>query len=458
MGEIKVEAFPINKLVALMLEQHPWWTAMIVLLLGLFGIGLSYIILKERLSKKSKDIAETGKLMAETLKSNTESLATAPQIVVAFSTLIENALQKEMVNLDLKIAALLDTEFGKRASEINKNTEHTRNVVRELSQLKDEMEDLETSIKNKAKDISKQLALMKSVLPDYEVWKNVADPELLYRNLTSTDSWSKGKDIVGQIQKLVEDSEERPEQIPAKYIEYTGDWCRKQHQYPLALWFYSRAVKRDPELIGAEVELYSLQAEYVPPERQEALQKLSKIALSDQITLGYIRRVFNVFIEIDKYHELVGLCSELLQKERYRHNNACLSTFLRNRAVAKSSIVLGQRTDDIWEDIREAYRLEPADENNLNVIVGWLLKSKQAQDAIEESKKLIRLGPTDVSYYIFLAQAYALNKQNDLATKVLARAEPLAVSPIDEFKLSDGKSRVEKIIKGNDDSFLEEIE
>jgi hypothetical protein len=250
------------ELVRMLIEIHPIWFVLLIIFVGVSVFGFIYLLLKERFSKRAKDIAEASKLMAESLKQSTESLATAPQIVTSFSTLMENTIKRELADLNQRISYLVNEEFRLKAKILIERGEEAAKFLEEIRRIKDEITKIKETAETQYTQLNKQLTTIQSILPDYEIWKSIADPELLIRRLENMP-WNEGKDLIAQIKKLVEDSEDHPEQIPAKYIERAGDWCRKHNQFPLALWFYEQAGKRDRDRISAKVELNALLAEFV---------------------------------------------------------------------------------------------------------------------------------------------------------------------------------------------------
>jgi tetratricopeptide (TPR) repeat protein len=281
-------------------------------------------------------------------------------------------------------------------------------------------------------------------LPDYALWKDVADPEQLVYKLQLCDSWDAGKDIVGQLQRLVGDSAERPERIPAKFIEAAGDWCRSKNQYPLALWFYDSALDRDPEIFTCKVEYYCLLAEFVPSKRANAIDSLRELALvaRNQATLA---RIFNAFLELQRYAELVQVIDSVIAVDNFREQANIYAMLLRNRAVARRSINRGMITSDALEDIRMAMQLSSGDEDIQWTYAQFLFDDRRYEEAAHIYTKLIGMDPRDIRYYRYLALSYASIGRREAALKVIEVAKEFVSEDRDIVALTNALRQVQAL-------------
>lgn len=441
------------------LQQFPVWSAIILALAAIMLFGTGYLLLKERLSKQAKDIAEAGKLMADTLKQNTESLASAPQIVTSFATLVENTIKRELLGLDQMVSQEIGRQFQVKQRDLEANAEDARSLLREMREMRAQVSAIVSTASEHQQYISEQLTHMQSVLPDYEMYKNVADPETLVSRLSAASSWEDGKDLVAQVKRLVEDSGDAPEQIPSKFIEMAGDWCRERKQFPIALWFYRHSVERDPDRISSRIELNALLAEYVAKDRDESLQQLRTIALGAEHRGLFFGRIFNVFIETERYRDLAELCSELLAQEWVASHPRIRAVVLRNRALANYQLAFKRTTDEVWTDILKAIELTPDDENVLSTRAHWLVETDDfdAAEAIAVCERLIRLDPDDIKYYLLLSRVYALSGDAENARGILDIAEAKAFNPRDQLIVHLSAKQIHQLLRRNDPDFFREL-
>ncbi|HEX9484577.1 MAG TPA: hypothetical protein VF929_08340 [Gemmatimonadaceae bacterium] len=425
--------------------KSPGLAIALVLLLSAGTIAFVYLLLRDRLSKGARDIAEASKLMAESLRYNTESLATAPQIVLAFSSLVESTIKRELIELDGKISSTVAREFQSRATQLEESSTEARSVLQEMKAMRSDILAINRAAVEQQVVLEQELSKIRDVIPDYSVWKNVADPELLVRRLHRAETWDQGKDIVAQLQNLCNSSADAPELIPAQYLEIAGDWCRRHNQFPLALWFYEHAVARDPERISAQVELLALRAEYIYPRREESLRELRQLVVERPRSLNDVRRLLNVLIELERWSDIDEICSALLSNTTYGTHPSDRAIFLRNRAVARRHLAFGHLTDAVWADIRAALSLHPDEENALKVYANWLVEAKQYEEAIKIGRQLVGLDRADVTYYTLLSRAHALNGQIQEARRMLDMAEDVTISPSSQLQIAQQREEVDVI-------------
>ncbi|HEY2291749.1 MAG TPA: hypothetical protein VGM86_13705 [Thermoanaerobaculia bacterium] len=435
------------RLITIILQHYPGWSILLFLLLVISAAGFIFLLLRERFSRRARDIAEAGKLMSDSLRENTESLASIPQIVESFTELVEKTVDRKVMDLDGKISTKVADQLSAKAEVLIQKGEEAAKILAEARDMKESIAKVKAQVEEQQGDLSAQAQAIKAALPDYERWKDIADPELLIRRLSNTTSWEEAKDLLARIENLVETSGDHPEQIPAKFIEVSGDYCRNHNQFPKALWFYEQAVTRDPDRLTAMVELYSLRAEYVPSRRAEALSKLEEIALSKRIRLATLRRIFNVLIEINRYDLLIEMCTKLLEVEFYQFPLAQGSLY-RNRAVARASLNQGMKTEEAWADLKKAYELAPSDQNNLTIFADWLIETEKYQEASEKCLCLLKLDPSDINFYILLSRALSGAGRHNEALAFLDKGEEFAADELDKIKLAEVRLAIQHTLIG----------
>ena len=383
------------------------------------------MLFRETMSEQSIQLAEASKLMSESLKANSETLAPVPSIVKGFSDLIDDRVSIIFQQKSGKLSEDANNRIEdalKKVKESEKKIESTAEEIRslsiELNNIKKKADESLSGLEDKAK----QLSLL---FPDVDKYKNIVDPEYLARMLRQKEDWNAGADIVVRFENLGSGSKDAPEKLPAKYIELVGDWCRKKNQNHLALWFYESAVERDSDRLSAVVELYSLQAEVLPSKREEALRKLNELSRSGKLEFNQVKRIFNVFIELDRYRELSELTSQLESIEKYTKKPINFASLLRNKAVSLEEH-LGYKSPEAWDALEKAVSLSQ-DENVLKIYARWLYETKKFKKAEESLIKLLSMDPRASGYYITLAKIYLEQNEVEKAEKVVSLSEQFVV-------------------------------
>lgn len=449
----------LTELIRMLIEQHPVWASLLFSVFTLLVVGFVYLLIKERFSRHARDIADAGNAMADALKKNAETLATAPQIVQSFSGLVagevERATEAMEREMDEKVSASIAAEFDRRLEEMKLGLAEARRMVDEIGAIKNQVAAVAATAAENEKQLSDVLAEARQVIPSFELWKDVADPMELVARLNDTGTWDEGKEIVRRIQELVASSQDEPERVPAPYIEVVGDWCRRRNQFHLALWFYEQSVQRDPDRLSARVELHALRAEYVPAQREASLRELRQLALDQGSDLGAMGRIFDAYLSTRRSQELAGLYAELTVQERFKESPKAQAFFLRNLATAERSLASNQITPRAWEHISEAYRLDQS-ENVLMLYAAWMMERDEVDfdTAHALCERLLRMDPNDVSYYALLARLYARFHRMEEARRVLAAARGRVDSPEDLMRLRAAEGEIERVAREHDPQFL----
>jgi len=408
------------------------------------------MIFRETMSEQSKQLAEASKLMSESLKANSETLAPVPSIVKGFSDLIDDRVSIIFQQRSGQLSENADKRIEEALKKVQESELKIENTAEEIRLLSIELNNIKKKADeslNGLEDKAEQLSLL---FPIVDKYKNIVDPDFLVRTLTQKDDWNAGADIVVRFENLVNDSKDSPEKLPAKYIESVGDWCRKKNQNHLALWFYVNAVERDSDRLSSVVELHSLRAEVLPKKREEALRKLNELARSGKLDFFQVRRIFNVFIELDRYKELSELTSQLESIEKYTNEPIKFASLLRNRAVSLEEY-LGYKSQEAWDALEKAVSLSQ-DENVLKIYARWLYETKEYKKAEENLIKLLSMNPRDSSYYITLAKTYLETNEIGKAERVIFLAEKFVVDrsgkiSIEAFKMKLPSGNVSAIKK-----------
>jgi len=114
-------------------------------------------------------------------------------------------------------------------------------------------------------------------------------------------------------------------------------------------------------------------------------------------------------MELDKFTELASLTESLIKIERYKNNISSLATLYRNNAVAlkEDSEYI---TDESWDSIIKAVKVNPKDENVIKIYAYWLLEKYQFDKAIIQAKLLLKMSPNQITYYLILGDAFIGNE------------------------------------------------
>ena len=405
---------------ASMLRSKLYSTTLIILVF-IIAASLGYLLFRETMSEQSRQLAEAGKLMSESLKANSETLAPVPSIVKGFSDLIDDRVSIIFEQRASQISGNVNQRIEDALNKVRESEVKIDNTASEIRSLSLELDEIKKKADDSLQELNDKAKQLNLLFPQAEKYKNVVDPEYLIRMLAQAGEWIAGADIVVRFENLVSASKDSPEKLPAKYIEAVGDWCRENNQNHLALWFYENAVERDPERLSAVVELHSLRAEFLPKIREDSLAKLNELSLSGKLDFSQLRRIFNVFIELARYKELSELTKKLENIEKYTRRPDNFASLLRNRAVSLEEY-LGYKSPEAWLALEKAVSLSE-DENVLKIYASWLYETKQYSKAEESLLKLLRMDPRDSSYYIILAKTYLERGDIKKAEKVILLAE-----------------------------------
>ncbi|AWK86232.1 DUF4062 domain-containing protein [Azospirillum thermophilum] len=266
-------------------------------------------------------------------------------------------------------------------------------------------------------DALKEVATLKKKISENSILTDRVVAESMVRKLkiefdridendcTDEESRNRLYELLSQFEELVLSTKDRPQFVQASMIEEVGDLCRKNGMGGLALWLYEQALERDPGRYSAKVELYSLMTEMVPQRRDEAIEFYRKL---DSGTSEYqLKRIFDSLIRADRYSDLEQICSLLLERLGPSGDPNRRVLLLKNRAVARKNI--DQFSEEMQrlseEDMDEALKISPDDENTLSTYAAILLRSKKWREAAIRFKTLIDIDPNDMRYYISLAKA-----------------------------------------------------
>lgn len=450
----------VTELIGMLIEQHPVWAALGFTVIAALAFGFVYMLVKERFSRNARDIADAGNLMAEALKKNAETLATAPQIVQSFTALVTGEVTRATEAMERKLGdavnAAIAAEFDRRLEDLSRNVDDARRMVDEIGAMEQHVATIAATAAEQEKEVARGLEKIRDVIPSWELWKNVADPLELVAQLSDRESWGDGQEIVGRIQELVATSADEPERVPSGFIEVVGDWCRKRNQFHMALWFYDQAVARDPDRISPIVELHALRAEYVPAERESSLRELKRLALERVNDLGTMGRIFNAFTSAQRAQELAELCGELTEHPRFKDSPRAQALFLRNMATAERTLASDQLTPQAWAHISAAYALDQS-ENILSLYVAWMLEREDLDfgAAYALCERLLKLDPLDVSYYILLARLYAAFHRHAEAHRVLAAAQAHVRTLEHVMRVKMANSELQRSARDDDPNFME---
>lgn len=406
-----------------------------ILIISVFIIAasLAYLLFRETMSEQSRQLAEAGKLMSESLKANSETLAPVPSIVKGFSDLIDDRVSIIFEQRASQISGNINQRIEDALNKVRESQLKIDNTAREIRSLSLELDEIKKKADESLQELNDKAKQLNLLFPQAEKYKNVVDPEYLARMLHQEKEWIAGADIVIRFENLVSASKDSPEKLPAKYIEVVGDWCRERNQHHLALWFYENAVERDPERLSAVVELHSLRAEVLPKKREDSLAELNELSLSGKLDFSQIRRIFNVFIELDRYKELSELTKQLENIEKYTRRPDNFASLLRNRAVSLEKY-LGHKSPEAWLALEKAVSLSE-DENVLRIYARWLYETKQYPKAEESLLKLLVMDPRDSSYYIILTKTYLERGDIKKAEKVILLAEQSVTDPSSQLEV-----------------------
>ena len=397
------------------------YSMILIILLFIIAASLGYLTFRETMSEQSRQLAEAGKLMSESLKANSETLAPVPSIVKGFSDLIDDRVSIIFEQRASQISGNVNQRIKDALNKVRESEIKIDNTAREIKSLSLELDEIKKKADKSLQELNDKARQLNLLFPQAEKYKNVVDPEYLVRMLRQEEEWIAGADIVVRFENLVSASKDSPEKLPAKYIELVGDWCRKRKQNHLALWFYENAVERDPERLSAVVELHSLRAEFLPKIREDSLAKLNELSRSGKLDFELLKRIINAFIELKKYKELSEFTKQLENIEKYTRRPDNFASLLRSRAVALEEY-LGYKSPEAWSALKKAVSLSE-DENVLRTYASWLYETKQYQKAEEGLLKLLVMDPRDPDYYITLAKTYVEWGDIKKAEKVILLAE-----------------------------------
>ena len=416
------------------------YSTIFILLLFIIAASLGYLLFRETTSEQSRQLAEAGKLMSESLKANSETLAPVPSIVKGFSDLIDDRVSTIFEQRASQISGNVNQRIEDALNKVRESEVKIVNAASEIRSLSLELDEIKKKADESLQELNDKARQLNLLFPQAEKYKNVVDPAYLVRMLYQAVEWIAGADIVIRFENLVSASKDSPEPLPAKYIELVGDWCRERNQNHLALWFYENAVERDPERLSAVVELHSLRAEFLPKTREDSLVELKELSRSRKLDFDQLRRIFNVFIELNRYKELSELTKQLENIEKYTRRPNNFASLLRSRAVALEEY-LGYKSPEAWSALEKAVSLSE-DENVLRIYARWLYETKQYQKAEEGLLKLLVMDPRDSAYYITLAKTYVEWGDIKKAEKVILLAEQSVTDPSGQLEVKAFKAKL----------------
>lgn len=428
------DTFETSAVLTNFINSNKRFSYLLLALLFALTLFVAFVYVRSTFSAQAKDLSAASKLMAESLKASTETLAPIPSIVQGFSSLVDNRVESEFLKKEKEFGTLIDDRISAVNAELKNTKDGIDNSAIEINRIMTEVEEIKHEADKTLAELRSQASKISLLFPKIEKYKDVVDPEYLVRELHSFNDWDEGASIVVRFSDLVEESTKLPSKLPAKYIELVGDWCRKRNQSYLALDFYKESMKRDPDRVSAKVEYYALQAEVVPKNRKESINNLTELALTGQLKMNRIRRIFNVLMELDKFLELASLTESLINMEQYKNNKKSLATLYRNNAVAlkeKAEYI----TDEAWSSLLKAVDINAKDENVIKIYADWLLERNEFNNAIIQAKILIRMDPNDVSYYLLLGNAFIANDDYLKANEIFKYALSIADERSDKIRL-----------------------
>ena len=227
------------------------------------------------------------------------------------------------------------------------------------------------------------------------------------------------------------------EDATSKELEVAGEMMRNSKRYTLAMSLYKKAYKKDPERRGAHVELLSLTAELDHEHRNKSLNNAKELVIEYPTKNGFAR-VSNALIELDRYHELVEFSNAFISSLGNK-NPALKALALRNKGVSKRE--LGEIEESI-EAFKDAFEINPEDENTLKPYLGLLEEQGKNTEFLEISRKLIDIDPSDINYYRIYISALIKRGKYKEAGIWLSKTENLRKTQMDEAILG---SYAEKI-------------
>src|SRR5258708_5219529 len=114
----------------------------------------------------------------------------------------------------------------------------------------------------------------------------------------------------------------------SKDLEIAGDICREHSFYAKAIEFYGEAAEKDPENLGARVELLALSAEFRAAERNDALRQLQILVVQSLGNTDHggnvLKRYLNMLDTLGRYKEMADFCEAQLKQAAPREIQAYL--------------------------------------------------------------------------------------------------------------------------------------
>ena len=166
----------------------------LIILLFIIAASLGYLLFRETTSEQSRQLAETGKLMSESLKANSETLAPVPSIVKGFSDLIDDRVsiifQQRASQISGNVNQIIEDALNKvRESEVK-----IANTASEITSLSSELEEIKKKADRSLQELNDKARQLNLLFPQAEKYKNVVDPEYLVRMLRNVldlypDDW-----------------------------------------------------------------------------------------------------------------------------------------------------------------------------------------------------------------------------------------------------------------------------
>jgi len=350
---------------------------MAYLIIGLifsFLLVLVYLVVNEQFSERSKAQAKTSVLASEAINKTLESLESVPEIVNGFSSMIDKQLEASFLKKAKEVDEQIEKKFLLLKEEIEEVETKLEVAQQNLQSLLNKNHEINHDINKSLTEYKQKEKTLNILFPDIKKYKNIANVELLYRELKQS-TWNEGIVIVSKMEAMIEDSKDNPIEVPSKYIEVFGDWCRDQNQFGLAKTFYMEAVRRDADNISAQVELYSLLIEYDANLRKDSVGKLRGLILDGKLSNSQVKRYLNALIKRDAYEQMYDLMNKMIESSKYNNQPIYLATLYKNRARAIEGME-GYQTEEAVKDIEQSYTLAPEDENTLYGYVRLLVDKK----------------------------------------------------------------------------------
>ncbi len=374
-----------------------------------------------------------------------ELLSKAPEALITISIIIliiyvlreyrkireENEQSiKDVVNAKLgEIMSNIQTEIS-RLEIISKDQETKLIQVNEKYDIfSNEIEDKTNKINRIYQDAQEKLQTLREAIPNVD--------EYSARDLLGMAQGYDSPQTKAELCSRILNHED----ATSKELELAGDMMRKSHRYTLAMKLYESAYNKDPERIGAHIELLSLKSEIQHEGRDHSLSIAKSLVIKKPSESGF-SRVSNALIDLERYEELNEFSENLILSIDDKKPKLKVLA-LRNKGVSKREI--GDIEGSI-QAFQQAFAINPKDENILKPYLGILEEQGKDNEYLELSKKLIDIDPSDINYYRIYISALIKREKYSEASIWLNRTNDLRKSKMDEAMLKSYSDKISAAI------------